>query len=177
MSADTPEPVPNEGKAGEVKWVEYLSGPREARITLWGHDLQYEIGVSDSEDDPRVVELLIRSTSEARPITQRDLRRIPLERLNGAARVFVRGGFLENPEFAWTHFGHPEKHEPQKPGPRGYDDDFYAEIARLARDAKSMKVSARQHISHNKQVGVHTADKWLKECRKRGILVPGELRR
>jgi|GEM_PF-4550229 len=85
---------------------------------------------------------------------------------------------MENPEFAWLHFASPEKQQPQKSGPRGYDDDFYREIARLAKDAATArpKISARQHISHNKGVSVHTADKWLKECRKRGFLIPGELR-
>lgn len=149
------------------------SGSRPYAIGLAGHPFVYEIRTADTVHGTGVVELLISAPDADVPITQQDLRRIPLQRLAAVAAMFERGG-----EFDWTQLSTPEKRPPQKPGPRGYDDEFYSEIARMAREAVSLKpkISARQHIASNRHVSKHTADKWLKECRKRGFLTPGELR-
>jgi hypothetical protein len=163
--------IPPGVTVGEVQGVSGYSGVHPFGVDLYGHPFEYRIRTAEIDGASVVVELLIRPSGHDVPITPQDLRRIPLKRLAAAAALFDQGG-----EFDWTRFNTPEKQPPCKPGPRGYGDEHYADVAQLARDAVRMNISARQHISRNKHVSVHAADKWLKECRKRGLLVSGELR-
>ncbi|WP_433730150.1 hypothetical protein ACQP0C_02505 [Nocardia sp. CA-129566] len=172
MSRKEREFIPPDAKAGDIRGFSMSEGRLWLAVHLYGHDFDYQIRTAEIDGVSHVVELLIRPSDEDIPITPQDLRRIPLKRLAAATALFGHGG-----EFEWERMNRPEKPVPSKPGPRGYGDEHYGEVAQLARDAVRMSMSARQYISRSKHVTVHTADKWLKECRKRGHLTAGELRR
>ncbi|GGK44826.1 hypothetical protein [Nocardia camponoti] len=172
MKREQLEFIPPHAKLGDVRDISVASGPHPMHVLLWGHLFSYEYNWAMVDGVPRVTDLRVKPLLPDVALTARDLHRIPLQRLASAGAMTMGGG-----EFDWARFGQPEVLPPQKPGPRGYDDEFYAEIAVLARFAAASHFSVRQHIAKAKSVSAHTADKWLKECRKRDLLTPGELRR
>lgn len=164
--------VPSWAKDGEVREISLQSGPRPMHVLLWGRLFAYEFAWESVDGIPRIVDLRVLSLVPDVPVTQQELRRIPLQRLASAGAMAMAEG-----EFDWNRFSRPDVRPPQKPGPRGYEDEFFAGIAAMARVAAGNRVSVRKHISEQHSVSEHAADKWLKECRKRGLLTPGELRR
>ncbi|MFD6221251.1 hypothetical protein [Nocardia asteroides] len=164
--------IPSWAKDGEVREISLQSGPRPMHVLLWGRPFAYEFAWESVDGVPRVVDLRVLSLLPGVPVTQQDLRRIPLQRLASAGAMAMAGG-----EFDWNRFPRPDARTPRKPGPRGLGDEFYSEIATMARFAAEQHTSVRKFISERHGVTAHAADKWLKECRKRGLLTPGELRR
>lgn len=133
----------------------------EATVQLVGHDLTYRVRAGKGRAG--AVELTV--TSPGRAITSDDLRNIPVQRLAAAAR--------EAPLNLGT-----EKWERPERGKQRLDDDHYrrvAEVARRAFDEGHPRV--REAVGQELHASKFTVDKWLRVCRERGYLRPGDLHR
>lgn len=154
---------------GDVREIELLDkyDPDATRVAaivrLAGHDLTYRVRAITGSNGPEIAELTIICS---RALTADDLRRIPVHRL--AVAVFR----------AVSTFGTGEWARPE--GTRGKQrltDEHFRNVAELARAAFMSGVPVRDAVAAELGASPFSVDKWLRACRERGYLKPGELRR
>ena len=131
----------------------------DRQITLSGYPFVYGVRAIETADGPRVVELHIDSPEHDVALTPADLRKLArhLDRLASAA--------AKNVDPAKPAFSKPEKPPPKRPGRRGHPESFYAEIAKVAKQAHRDRywtgISVRSSIAAQRQVTPDVANKWL----------------
>ena len=123
----------------------------------------------ETADGPRVVELHIDSPEHDVALRPADLRKLAryLDRIASTAITSAAPGK--------PAFHKPEKPQPKRPGRRGHPDSFYAEIAKVAKQAHRDRywtgISVRASIAAQRKVTPEVANKWL--ARASAWLPPG----
>ncbi len=154
-----------------------------AEIGLQGHPFTYEVEVMQTADGPKVSGLRIESPGHDVPLEAEDLHKLArlLDRLAHAGHAAATGQALTLlGQGQFDAFAEPERVAPPKrPGGRGHPEEFYREVAELARQAHQDRartgISAKEHIAKQYGVSPETVNTWLARARKRGYLRPGEL--
>ncbi|MEN4449994.1 hypothetical protein [Mycobacterium sp. SM3041] len=145
----------------------------DTEITLSGHPFTYRVRAELTSDGPKVLELQVDSPDHDVPITPDDMRKIAklLDRLAYAATNDV--------DVSTSSFHRPEQPPPKRPGRKGHGDEFYAEVAEIAKAAHRERhitgESVRQRIARHFTVSLHSADKYLARARQAGHLQAGDL--
>ena len=113
-------------------------------------------------------------------ISARQLRRIPLATLTGL--------FADNPEFRanWIELGllAGDSRPRVQPGPKGHSRQHYEQVAKAYRkaakeapEAPVKRLSELLLTPENKPMPEPTLRRWLRECRRLGLLKPGKVGR
>lgn len=160
-------------------------GDDTATVTLTGRDLHYRVRVVVTSTGPQVAELSIINTKPGRVLTQSDLDRIPLHTLAVAVRhattpvtwaeMDPRLTWANLPaDLTWEDLAKPGALPPGDENPRmgrpPLSDHQLTEVAELVRRARREGQSGRTIIASRWEVSISTADRWLREARKRGLL-------
>ena len=161
-------------KYGAVGDVESVSGTKYGMtVTLVGHDLHYEVTTVETDAGPVVTHLWIKGSAD-RPLRPEDLRRIPLRRLAFAAERWFDNNNAADETGEETRWSQPERSQERT---RQHVDEHYEKVAEVARSAFRRGLKVRDTVARDFHVSPYTVDKWLRECRRRGYLRPGELQR
>lgn len=172
--------LPPGARYGQVQAVRFGSGPRVARVFLHGHPCVYEVRAARTPDGPVLLDMRVTPLENGQPITAATLKSIPVRRL--AAAAIAAGAFSpaddqlppEEPEaLDWSRWSEPEKPKRKRAGrPPVYGPEHYAEVADEARAARAAGKSARRAIAERWSMSETTADKWMREARRLGLLEP-----
>lgn len=173
--------IPPGFRRGQVQTVRLGTGPRPARVYLAGHPCVYEVRAGRTADGPVLLDLRVCPLEDGAPITADMLKSIPARRL--AAAAINAGGLFDEDDHApeqggeavdWSRWSEPERPEPRGPGgrPRVHGPEHYAAVADEARAARDADDSARKWIAKRWTVSETTADKWMREARRLGLLEP-----
>lgn len=166
-------------RRGQVQAVRLGGGPRPARVYLAGHPCVYEVRAGRTADGPVLLDLRVCPLEDGAAIPADLLRTVPVRRLAAAA---INGGGLSpdddrSPEQGgeavdWSRWREPERPESRGPGgrPRVHGPEHYAAVADKARAARAGRDSARKWIAREWTVSETTADKWMREARRLGLL-------
>jgi len=161
----------SDGAVGDVDSVR--DGRFGMVVTLLGHDLEYEVTTIETDGGPEITHLWIKG-EPGRPITTEDLRRIPVRRLASAAARWV-DNFNAIGDRDPNQWSQPERAQTKRP--RRVGDEHYQQVAGLAQQAFKDGLKVRDTVGRELNASVYTVDKWLRECRDRGLLKRGELQR
>jgi hypothetical protein len=97
------------------------------------------------------------------------LRSIPVGRIEAAANALLHPStpddVADRPEATLTPVLRDDG--------RGYADDFYAEVAVAYRHLAATTHRPVAHLADANDVPVTTAQRWVKEARRRSLLAPG----
>ncbi|MGR6521806.1 hypothetical protein ACU5JM_09250 [Rhodococcus erythropolis] len=160
-------------------------GDDTATVTLTGRDLHYRVRVVVTSTGPQVAELSIINTKPGRVLTQSDLDRIPLHTLAVAVRhatspitwaeIDRKLTWADLPaDLTWDDLAKPgvlpRADDTPRMGRPPLSDHHLTEVAELVRRAQREGQSGRTIIASRWEVSISTADRWLREARKRGLL-------
>jgi hypothetical protein len=171
------ELLPGE-RRGDVRSLRACGTPgRPAYVELAGHSCGYEVRAGRTVGGPVLLDLRV-VPLDGGQITADDLHSIPVRRLAAAA---VMGGLVFDKDNAlpdtgptevdWSRFNQPEKPERRRAGrPPTHGPEHFAQVAQMARQARSAGQSARRAIAEHWTVGQPTADKWMRQARELGLL-------
>lgn len=171
--------IPPGYRCGQVQAVRLGTGPRPARVFLAGHPCAYEVRAGRTADGPVLLDLRVCPLEDGAPITADMLKSIPARRLAAAAihagALFAEDDHAPEPvpeELDWSRWSEPERPKSRGPGgrPRVHGPEHYAEVAEVARSARAARDSARKWIAAKWFVSETTADKWMREARRLGLL-------
>ena len=166
-------------RRGQVQAVRLGTGPRPARVYLAGHPCVYEVRAGRTADGPVLLDLRVCPLEDGAAIPADLLRTVPVVRLAAAAinagAIFPADDHAPEPASEavdWSRWSEPERPEPRGPGgrPRVHGPEHYEEVAEVARAARSGRDSARKWIAKRWTVSETTADKWMREARRLGLL-------
>lgn len=171
--------IPPGSRRGQVQAVRHASGPRPARVYLVGHPCAYEVRAGRTADGPMLLDLRVVPLEDGAPITADMLKSIPARRL--AAAAIHNGAFWSGDDHApepvpeeldWSRWIEPDRPESRGPGgrPREHGPEHYSAVADEARAARDAGDSARKWIATKWIVSKTTADKWMREARRLGLL-------
>ncbi|NDK92306.1 hypothetical protein GYA93_22500 [Gordonia desulfuricans] len=168
------------------------------RVTLHGHDHQYVVGVVTGKGGPRLVDLQIRSETDA-AISPETLRAIPSRRLAHAAAKFAytHDGKFGTPlldvgtQTALEHMDDPAeadaeyrrlasaaKQRPEERTARGkLPDSHFQEVAQRVRAAVVAGFPVRETVAGDMHTTVPTLDRWIRKAKDLGYLDEDELPR
>lgn len=156
---------------GDVGPVRVGSGPRPVTVYLHGHPCAYEVRAARTPDGPVLLDLRVVPLEHGDPLPADLLRALPVRRLAAAAVQFgTSDNWTPEPvpveELDWSRFARPER----RIGRPAHGPDHYAEVAEAARAARAAGESARRAIAERWTVAEQTADKWMREARRLGLL-------
>lgn len=172
--------LPPGARYGQVQAVRHASGPRMARVFLHGHPCVYEVRAARTPDGPVLLDMRVTPLEDGGQVTADTLKSIPVRRV--AAAAIGAGAFSpdddllppdEPEELDWSRWREPEKPKRKRAGrPPVYGPEHYAEVAEVARTARASGKSARRAIAERWSMSETTADKWMREARRLGLLEP-----
>lgn len=150
-----------------------------ARVYLHGHPCLYEVRAARTPDGPVLLDLRVVPLDDGGRVTADTLKSIPARRL--AAAAIAAGAFSraddqmpepdEPEELDWSRWSEPERPKRKRAGrPPVYGPEHYAEVGKVALDVRGSGGSARRAISERWTVSETTADKWMREARRLGLL-------
>jgi len=158
---------------GDVGAVRTRRGPRPVTVHLHGHPCAYEVRAARTPDGPVLLDLRVVPLEDGDHLPPDLLRAIPIRRLAAAAvQQGVSDNWLPEPDSAepeeldWSRFRRPER----RIGRPAHGPEHYAEVAEAARAARAAGESARRVIAERWTVAEQTADKWMREARRLGLL-------
>ncbi len=172
--------TPSEHRTGDVVSVTRVDGVVGdlfgILVVLHGHAHRYVVRVVTGKGGPRLVDLQIRSDSDA-AITPEVLRAIPSRRLAHAAAQFatMMDGKMATPSMARD----PEANS--RPGDRTargkLTDAHYEEVAERVRAAVLGGFPVRQTVAAQMHTSIQTLDRWIRKSKDLGFLEEDELPR
>jgi hypothetical protein len=170
---DLGQPMPSMSVARQPPHVRRHDLVEATKQPILGHDLHYEVTTFETDAGPEVTHLWIKGSAD-RPLRAEDLRRIPLRRLAFAAARWFESNNAADETGEETRWSQPERSQERT---RQHGDEHYQKVADVARSAFRKGLKVRDTVAKDFHVSPYTVDKWLRECRKRGHLRPGELQR
>ncbi|MCZ4536348.1 hypothetical protein O4159_12895 [Gordonia terrae] len=145
-------------------------------VVLYGHAHQYVVQVVTGKGGPRLVNLQIRSDTDA-AITPEVLRAIPSRRLAHAAAQFAT--MMDNQMATPSMARDPETYS--RPGERTargkLTDAHYEEVAERVRAAVLGGFPVRQTVAAEMNTSIQTLDRWIRRAKDLGYLDEDELPR
>lgn len=172
--------TPREQRTGDVTDVRRVDGGLGdlfgILVVLAGHAHSYVVRVVTGKGGPRLVDLQIRSDTDA-AITPETLRAIPSRRLAHAAAQFAAtaDGQMATPAMVRD----PESQT--RPGERTargkLSDAHYEEVAERVRAAVLGGFPVRKTVSADMGTSIQTLDRWIRRAKDLGYLDEDELPR
>ncbi|MFW0791774.1 hypothetical protein [Gordonia sp. CPCC 205333] len=185
-------------KTGDVMDLGRVAGERGdlhgIAVRLVGHEHYYVVGITTGSKGPRLVDLQIRSETDAQ-ITPQTLRGIPSRRLAYAAARYALAadGVFADPvltrpgdedltddelsEAADARRAEASARPEAATARRRYGDDHYREVAQRVRAAVRTGHPIRKTVAAQMHCEVPTVDRWIRKAKDLGFLGEDELPR
>jgi hypothetical protein len=103
------------------------------------------------------------------PVSAETLRAVPVGRIEAAANAHLAGAAPARPHSTVARI--PESFRSN--AVRGYPDAFYDSVASAYRGLVATTSRPVAELAYANEVPVTTAQRWVKEARRRGLLSPG----